>query len=772
MAELLTGVLDLFHHADESGWVVINHGHFGYGWMWGASAVLCLLVPELVRLYTVTVALLGCVLWAYFGVGPLCGWTAGGAFLALFSFHIIAGLLRGFAWIFLDVLHTFWKACKGAPEAMAHFDVVMLTPELWFRWRKIVKAEPLSSPLSSECKAGVEEMIVKAVRAAVVPPGLTKEMANPSNPFSDTLPLPKCMFHIVSINGSGEGRHVGFGSFVQDDVFGGPSIVTAYHVVTACKEWNERVAFQRGDLRMEVTLCPVEVIPILDFARLAVPPNMGSLLGVRIGKVGNFSRQKPVTVYSLPEAGKDVTRYRVSRSMAHPEPKFCSLRYAASTLPGSSGSPLFQGSAVVGVHTHALPIDGKPWNYGTTFLRLNRRAAAKESSESEGSRNWNLVDDLVGPTGRFARYTFDIDGNVADVEYYDFDERDIMLRDQYKEGGVLRWEEIDQAEAEDQLNTQYDQECLRPAALDLQLIEGNPPEVRPENVPGAMPSEVSGQNVPVEGPLEISSGSDTSPHSVLTQRTSRVHASTQVNGADLAVAVGSLDKWAQVKLDVPERTSSHHKEAQVNRDQLDQGSGEHVRTSRVEGKPRPQVKFAQSDFQHPAAKSPPSGTQWAKKQESSSRFLELLEAAEAAEEETRYENPGVLPPVPLGRKGKKVKENPPLSRPSAALSTLADQLASESRALAAAQAVGPPTEPPEDLIGELLTQLSQMSLRMVALERQTAGGGVVPTPSPAGASLESSVPPPSTSGKNASQGGKRSKKKQSISEPASDSSAK
>nr|WBT97301.1 ORF2a [Subterranean clover mottle virus] len=138
---------------------------------------------------------------------------------------------------------------------------------------------------------------------------------------------------------------VGFGARVR---FNGCSdyLLTAYHVIKPHEKLNLcKGGYMVEDVDLAVT-CGSDHDAV-DFALIKVPPAVWSKLKVGVGKLEPMTKKTHITVYG----GSDSTRLLSSSGPAYKGKAGYAIIHEASTTKGWSGTPLYSGNTIVGVHT-------------------------------------------------------------------------------------------------------------------------------------------------------------------------------------------------------------------------------------------------------------------------------------------------------------------------------------------------------------------------------------------------------------------------------------
>jgi len=244
------------------------------------------------------------------------------------------------------------------------------------------------------------------------------EMANPIFP-SKAIKLPSCVVSVISP----DGMHLGFGTFVNTTGTG-KVLVTAMHVFRASLQHSTELRLRNS---AGVANTPykygeywvVRASNALDQVYLSLPNSFSSVLAVKCAEQGMYDPSKPITVLSPPTTEGGAFESSVSKATVQSPLR---LKYPATTIPGSSGSPLFQGKAVVGIHVSGAREDGKIVNRGTALLGV----PAGETSSKAAERPWTFDDGD----------DFTVEEGFEEIDdYLDVAERKRGSRILYKAGG-------------------------------------------------------------------------------------------------------------------------------------------------------------------------------------------------------------------------------------------------------------------------------------------------------------------------------------------------
>lgn len=215
-----------------------------------------------------------------------------------------------------------------------------------------------------------------------------KEMAIAGCPMFDSV-APKCLFSVTNPGGS----HYGFGACIIHD--GRVLFQTALHVLREVHQAHGQVFLARnGKLFSLGNITVFGFSEQLDYVLFESEKYRAqvicSALGLSAARLAKVKVGSAIEVYSPPSEGAEVNAVRKSCSVVS-QPRAFELAYKASTMKGSSGSPVLQGNCVVGVHIQANP--GKLCNEGVALFPIVSRFKQKESREAEDN-GFHYVDDL------------------------------------------------------------------------------------------------------------------------------------------------------------------------------------------------------------------------------------------------------------------------------------------------------------------------------------------------------------------------------------------
>jgi len=215
------------------------------------------------------------------------------------------------------------------------------------------------------------KVIVSVVESsAEVKTGVSLEMANVAAPLGTLNSRPGGLLNVVTA----EGVHLGFATYVDAgyDVV----ILTAKHVLDAATAADGKIRLVGKGGRAHPPFVPFvrRELPKLDQVHIIAPDHLGATTGAKIMQSADYNNTVAVRLYAMDVSGEVATSF--SRAEVVKPLEIC---YAASTLPGSSGSPILQNGKVVGVHHSGGAPNGVVKNLGSVLVRWDPRAFIKES---------------------------------------------------------------------------------------------------------------------------------------------------------------------------------------------------------------------------------------------------------------------------------------------------------------------------------------------------------------------------------------------------------
>ncbi|APG75884.1 hypothetical protein 1 [Hubei sobemo-like virus 1] len=209
------------------------------------------------------------------------------------------------------------------------------------------------------------------------------EMANPIFP-SRNIKLPSSMVSVITPDGS----HLGFATYVKTVAIG-RVLVTALHVWRASLQHTSDLKV-RNEAGVAVTYKYGEYTVArasseLDQVYFNLPASFSSTMAVKAAEQGMYDPSIPITVLSPPT--KPGGSFASSSSKAFVVSPL-KLKYPATTIAGSSGSALFQGKFVVGIHVSGSRDGLKVTNRGTALLGI----VSPETSSKAAEKPWQFDD--------------------------------------------------------------------------------------------------------------------------------------------------------------------------------------------------------------------------------------------------------------------------------------------------------------------------------------------------------------------------------------------
>lgn len=259
---------------------------------------------------------------------------------------------------------------------------------------------------------------------------MVKEMAIPGNPQIQTHDWPPGAGVVVDANS----RPLGFCAFVCDPALRsksnpqGECLRYTSHQQRAANDVGGTVAIVGKGGRATKQFEPFVLRRISghngDIVCIRVPPNLGSITGIKRAMMRKFTGEKPVKVLSLPEKDSEKLRYSTS------DASVMGLRiiYKASTSPGSSGSPIYQGNFVVGTHVQSRvdPSKGLYRNEGAAWFAKPIGRVAKESPWDNGD-GYSETERIDDPEGFFRDSYYNDDEDRMEDNVYAAADRQIAF---------------------------------------------------------------------------------------------------------------------------------------------------------------------------------------------------------------------------------------------------------------------------------------------------------------------------------------------------------
>lgn len=221
---------------------------------------------------------------------------------------------------------------------------------------------------------------------------------------------PRFAVHVITKGDSKKASHIGFASVVKTKRHG-ICLMTACHVLEAARteDGNVRLWAPKTDGGLEEGIgCNIDGKPEVLFAskRLDVvffkfqDLSMSHVCSVLGRKAAELARHKEGSITVLSPPDKHVDAHCWAHSIVKSTSAF-RLRYKASTIPGSSGSPLYNSAGkIVGVHVEHNANKADPWNLGVSAPDLIKYAdewvagSPKETSAPSESYSYSIDDDL------------------------------------------------------------------------------------------------------------------------------------------------------------------------------------------------------------------------------------------------------------------------------------------------------------------------------------------------------------------------------------------
>jgi hypothetical protein len=274
------------------------------------------------------------------------------------------------------------------------------------------------------------------------------EMANPNMPMKVAGVLPKFICHLLDENL----KHVGWASWVKDPNLAWTKaasqgqLYSATHAFKTAAQFDGRIRLWRGGVMITIEPRKARMIKHLDQCMIQAPRDLGAKLGMSIGRLARYVGSKQVTLYAAPETGSSEYRYCTSVSM--PDVKAFRLAYPASTLPGSSGTPIVQGNCIVGVHTTGAQLRNQEVvNGGSLWFDVPCRAYVKESPNRANDSYSVFTDEVSNPDDKYTDEVYDGDdayGIEYNVKGRAMAEHNAFERERREQGIELWSEDVDE----------------------------------------------------------------------------------------------------------------------------------------------------------------------------------------------------------------------------------------------------------------------------------------------------------------------------------------
>nr|QXV86579.1 polyprotein 2ab [Solemoviridae sp.] len=244
---------------------------------------------------------------------------------------------------------------------------------------------------------------------------------------------------------------VGFGSRVQ---YKGCSdyLLTAHHVVAPHAELN---LCKRGlvvKLSEDILESTYEsASEAVDFVMIKVPSNYWSKLGVGVGKLTTMTKRTTVTLYG----GSNSMGLISSQGSAYKGRTGFAIIHEAPTTRGWSGTPLYQGNFIVGIHTGCGKLGET--NCATNVNLLLELSSTQESNFSENSYSEIDEDNFVLRANREEYMEVEIKGKgkflLGDADYINVTDKPSNWEKLKKARGEEIWEDAE--DTEEQLDNYF-----------------------------------------------------------------------------------------------------------------------------------------------------------------------------------------------------------------------------------------------------------------------------------------------------------------------------
>jgi hypothetical protein len=290
--------------------------------------------------------------------------------------------------------------------------------ELHERWM----LRGLLVPISSLPRPASEEQTTKDILRqilAILRGGYTKEAMQHGSPLIKADEWPAGLVAIRNYTG----EHYGFG-FIYTKKDGTPILITAAHVL---KKVAQGMILSVADKSVRVANdAQVVLASTFDVAGVVLEKAVSSRLGVKKVKVSSVPAESGTVSCFGYVRGEFVRTIGLIESVAS---RF-RFRHTASTLPGFSGTPIFNGDKeVCGIH---IEHDGMGFNYA---LSLEFLVNIKEDADYWRKRH-------------LLRYEDELDGGNEDFILFDGNKRTVRtIKDMYaledtKDGEAEIWDKI------------------------------------------------------------------------------------------------------------------------------------------------------------------------------------------------------------------------------------------------------------------------------------------------------------------------------------------
>lgn len=237
---------------------------------------------------------------------------------------------------------------------------------------------------------------------------------------------------------------VGLGSRVQ---YKGCSdyLLTAHHVVATHAELSlckRGVVIKLEESMLESTY--ESGLESVDFIMIKIPSNYWSKLGVGVGKLSTMTKRTTVTLYG----GNNSMGLISSQGPAYKGRAGFAIIHEAPTTRGWSGTPLYSGNFIVGIHTGCAEL-GKT-NCATNVNLLLELSSTQESNFSENSYGEIDEDNFVLRSNRSEYIEVDIKGRgkflMGDSDYLNITGKPSDWEKQKRAQGEEIWEDAEDTE--------------------------------------------------------------------------------------------------------------------------------------------------------------------------------------------------------------------------------------------------------------------------------------------------------------------------------------
>jgi hypothetical protein len=197
----------------------------------------------------------------------------------------------------------------------------------------------------------------------------------------------------------------------------GDELITCRHVVDACRTYEKfylvsgqkQVEFQKSWTR---TFRSAD----MDVEAFSIPQAIWAVLGARSSALAEARLGATVTVYGHNELGEE----SLSIGTLNRCDEFMAFRHNASTMPGDSGTPIFMGDKVVGIHQKAAPFKGRPSNQAICLSFLIDTALESDVSSNQvffrRRQDYEVPDDVDADYQKYRKRLAQEDADKEDAK--------------------------------------------------------------------------------------------------------------------------------------------------------------------------------------------------------------------------------------------------------------------------------------------------------------------------------------------------------------------